>query len=104
MNKKIEILRDKLVNCKSLAEQELDKREHGIPGESTISQLKDYIIPEMNQLIENIDNSVPLPNPLGGRYIESFANAFGMGWAWDINNHTKLFDVLTDLHHYYKSL
>jgi hypothetical protein len=95
-----------LIDCKALAEKELRDRENGIPGESTISQLRDCIIPEMEQLIENEDNNVPLPFPkYGPRFINSFANAFGMGaWQWDVNNHTKLFDKLTLLNTYYENL
>jgi hypothetical protein len=94
-----------LVECKELAENELHDRESGIPGESTISQLKDWIIPEMEQLIENEDNNTPLPySPYGGRWIVSFGSAFGMTWSWDINHSTELFDRLRELDHYYKKL
>jgi hypothetical protein len=101
-----EEFRKMLIECKELAEKELCDRENGIPGESTISQLKDHIIPEMEQLIANEDNNVPLPFPkYGARFIDSFANAFGMGaWQWDINNHTKLFDKLAKLETYYRNL
>jgi hypothetical protein len=97
-----------LIDFKALAEKELQDRENGIPGESTISQLKDCIIPEMEQLIKNEDNNVPLPyHKYGIRFIESFAMAFwhgGWGWSMQKNKSTKLFGELAKLNRYYKNL
>lgn len=87
--------------CKSLFEQELKKRKKGKEGESSIEQIENIILPELNQLLEIIDKD-QLP-PKSERYLLSFANAFKV-WGWNMQQPTELFVQLVKLDDAYKKL
>jgi len=87
--------------CKSLFEQELKNRKKGKEGESSIEQIENIILPELNQLLEIIDND-QLP-PQSERYLLSFANAFKV-WGWNMQQPTELFVQLVKLDDAYKKL
>ena len=87
--------------CKKISQNELRKRMNGISGESTISQLENTIIPELNALIEQIhQNNLPSKEK---RFVLSFALAF-RDWGWNIRTPTQLFSALCALNDMYQNL
>lgn len=89
-----------IIKCVELCEAELNNRLNGIEGESSIDQIENMILPELNQLIIKIDRG-QLP-PLSERYLLSFANAFKV-WGWNMQYPTKLFSQLLKLNDIYKN-
>ncbi|MEN6312660.1 MAG: hypothetical protein ABFD25_00270 [Clostridiaceae bacterium] len=87
--------------CISLCEQELQNRKKGIKGESSIEQIEDTILPELNQLLKKIDYGQLPPKP--ERYLLSFANAFKV-WGWNMQQPTELFVQLVKLDDAYKKI
>lgn len=91
----------KIIKCIHLCNVELYNRKEGIEGESSVEQIEDVILPELNQLIIKIDSG-QLP-PVSERYLLSFANAFRV-WGWDLQKPTKLFSLLLELNDTYKKI
>lgn len=90
-----------LLKCIDLCKKEIQNRTKGIMGESTLVQLKENILPELDKLLEIIE-SEQLPSK-SERYLNSFANAFTV-WGWDMQNPTELFLSLTKLNNDYEEL
>lgn len=93
--------KNNLLEAITLCNVELTNRKNGINGESTIDQLEKIIIPELNKLL-NIINNNQLP-PKEERYLNSFANAFTV-WGWNMQTPTELFILLVKLNNTYKNL
>ena len=87
--------------CIKQCKFEINNRKKGIKGESSLIQLEQFILPELNQLIEKIEtNNLP---PKSERYLISFANAFTV-WGWNMKKPTELFLQLTKLNNDYQAL
>lgn len=93
--------KESVIKCRGLAIRELEERYKGIEGESTIEQLKDVIIPEMETIIKLVENN-NLPSK-EKRYITSFALAFKV-WGWDMKKPSLLYISLLKLNDEYKNL
>lgn len=93
--------KDNLFKAIKLCNDELINRKNGINGESTVEQLEEIIIPELNQILSIISNN-QLP-PKEGRYLNSFANAFTV-WGWNMQTPTEIFVLLVELNNTYKNL
>ena len=90
-----------LLRCINLCKEEIQKRNEGIVGESTLKQLEEIILPELDKLFSVIKSGVlPTDNE---RYLNSFANAFTV-WGWDMQNPSALFLSLTKLNNDYEKL
>lgn len=96
MNK--EKFREEVMNLIDICILEIQHKKAGINGESTIEQLQNIVLPELNELIIKIDNN-ELPPSLD-LYLLSFANAFKV-WGWDMNNPTKIFTKLSYINNHY---
>lgn len=93
--------REKLLKTIHICKDELQNRRNGTLGESTENQLEDIILPELYQLLENVNNQqFPAKQD---RYLNSFANAFTV-WGWNMQKPTELFVLLTELNNDYKKL
>lgn len=90
-----------IVNCIKLCKEELTKRKNGISGESTIEQLENVILPELEELLQKTKAS-NLPSK-ADRYLNSFANAFTV-WGWDMEKPTEIFIKLTEINNNYRNL
>lgn len=99
MNKKK--FRDDVKDLIKMCTLEVQHRKAGINGESTIEQLENTILPELDQLLTKIDHN-QLP-PLSERYLLSFANAFKV-WGWDMNKPTEIFVKLTNINNNYSKI
>lgn len=95
------MFKEKILRTIELCSNELRYRKEGILGESTEEQLEKTILPELNQLLELIDNN-QLPSKQH-RYLNSFANAFTV-WGWNMQTPTEIFVLLTELNNEYKEL
>lgn len=90
-----------LLKTIEICNNELKNRKNGINGESTVEQLEDIIIPELNQLLCMINNNqVPQKEE---RYLISFADAFKV-WGWNMQTPTEIFILLAKLNDAYKKL
>lgn len=83
-----------------ISKDDLRRRKNDAPGESTIEQLEETIIPEMEKLLKMDYDNLP---PAKDRYLVSFAYAFRV-WEWSMVNTTRLFDLLVELNREYKEL
>lgn len=97
----MEEYKKELLKCIDLCENEMLSRTQGVKGESTVEQLKEVILPELNKLLAIIESN-HLP-PKESRYLNAFANAFTV-WGWDMQNPTELFILLTKLNNDYEEL
>ncbi len=93
--------KEKLVKTIKLCNAELADRKRGILGESTEEQLENIIIPELEYLLQKINNS-QLPKR-EQRFLNSFANAFTV-WGWNMQEPSEIFLLLTELNTEYKKL
>jgi hypothetical protein len=93
--------RKDIINCITVAENEINLRKSGIDGESTSEQLENVILPELKHLLNLIENG-NLP-PKNERYLISFGNAFKV-WGWNMQKTTKLYLQLHNLNSNYKLL
>ncbi len=93
--------RNDIKNLIKICTLEIQNRKEGIKGESTIEQLENIILPELNQLLTKIDNN-QLPS-LSERYLLSFANAFKV-WGWNMNQPTKIFVKLAKINNNYSKI
>ena len=104
MNYSIDDFYGDIEDCLELAYKELKDRKNDIDGESSLEQLENYIIPELEKLLIKINNKESLPpNTHKDRYISSFGSAFKV-WGWDIMNPTKFYIKLLELNKNYKKL
>ncbi|MDQ0362145.1 hypothetical protein [Breznakia pachnodae] len=93
-------INNEIMKCLNLCIFEKAKRNDGIVGESTISQLNE-IITELSNLKETLNSRV-LP-PTQNRYLESFARAFKV-WGWDMIKPSDLFLLLMEINNKYRDL
>lgn len=104
MDYTVDMFTKDLQDCLVLAKKELNDRKKGIDGESTIDQIENYIIPDLTNILSNIDNDKPLPpNSQRDRYINSFGYAFKV-WGWDMIHPTELYLRLLRLDENYRKL
>ena len=87
--------------CIKLCREELYRRKNGISGESTIDQLENVILPELETLLQMV-RAGNLPKK-SDRYLISFANAFKV-WGWDMETPTELFVKLTKINNDFSNL
>ncbi len=69
--KKEKHFKEKIIKAINLCNEELANRKKGIEGESTIEQLEELILPELEELLERVNNH-RYPAEIY-RYILSFA-------------------------------
>ena len=94
-------LLNNISDCIKICQEEIEKRNNGIKGESTLEQLENVILPELNKLFNQLKNdSIPLQKD---RYLTSFAYAFKI-WGWDMQKPTELFILLQKINDTYKNL
>ena len=91
----------KIKRCLELCNKKVYYLKNGGTDECTIEQLTEIIIPELEYILKNIDES-NLP-PHNERYLKSFAYAF-KDWAWNMNDPSELYIQLTNLNDEYKNL
>ncbi len=101
MNYRSTVLCKKIIKAINLCNEELANRKKGIEGESTIEQLEEVILPELEELLDRVNNH-RYPAEIY-RYILSFANAFKV-WGWNMQEPTEIFELLADLNNEYKKL
>ena len=80
---------------------EIKNRKMGIKGESTIAQLENTILPELEELAK-LAKSGRFPAK-GTRFLSSFAHAFTI-WGWNMQEPTELFVKLSQLNNQYKEI
>jgi len=79
--------------------EEIEAIKHGEQREATVKQIEQYIIPEMEGLLQMI-RSRSLPDP-GNRYFMTI-QAILKSWSWDINKDEKLINMLPVLGNKYR--
>lgn len=84
-----------------LCNTELEKRRKGLPGEGTVEQLEEIILPELYRLQKDV--SAKRFPPKESRYIYSFACAFTV-WGWNMQKPSELFILLKELNDDYKKI
>lgn len=99
--KRTDNFKNSLLKAINICNIELANRKNGINGESTVEQLEEIIIPELNQILCMINND-QLP-PKEERYLNSFANAFKV-WGWNMQTPSNIFVLLVKLNNEYKKL
>ena len=92
---------DEINTCIEICLAEIENREKGIEGESTIEQIRAILLPELYELREKI-RTCNLP-PQKDRYLLSFAYAFRV-WGWNMNHPTSLYIKLASLNDHYKMI
>lgn len=95
------LFREDIVRCINLCKTELDNRKNGIIGESSVEQIENTILPELNHVLERI-NTGKIPD-LNDRYLVSFACAFKT-WGWNMQRPTELYIQLVNLNNNYKKI
>ena len=87
---------------KAIAEcfHEIKLREAGVPGEASLPQLNEVILPELLSL-QKMQRMELLKGK--GRWLTSYGGAF-FDWGWDMQNPTKLFLMLRDLNSLHRKL
>ena len=98
---KMNRFRDKVLKAIKMCNIELKSRKNGVLCESTEEQLENTILPELEMLLEKINNN-QLPET-EQRYLNSFANAFTV-WGWNMQEPTELFVLLMEVNNEYKNL
>ena len=99
-NEKIKMFKEKVERALDISRDELRRRKNGMPGESTVEQLEEIIIPELEKLSKMDYSNLP---PIEDRYLISFAYAFKV-WEWSMKNASKLYILLVTLNDEYKDL
>lgn len=95
------MFKSKVENALEICNKELNERKKGICGESTMEQLEETIIPELQVVLSLIEKG-KLP-PVELRYLNSFACAFTI-WGWNMQQPTELFVLLAQINNEYKDL
>lgn len=88
-------------HCLDLCNEKLLYLKNGEIDECTIEQLTETIIPELEYILNNIDEC-NLP-PQNTRYLISFAYAF-KDWGWNMKNPSNLYIQLANINDKYKKL
>ena len=101
MKYSIDSFQTDIEECIKLCREELFRRKNGINGESTIEQLENIILPELEMLLQKIrGGDLPIKSD---RYLSSFANAFRV-WGWDMEVPTELFVKLTRINNSFSEI
>lgn len=99
--KKIVKLHSDVTKALKLCENELVNRRNGIPGESTEEQLEEVVIPELKEILSQINGSqFPEKEQRKLRFL-SDARVY---WGWNTRNPTELFALLIELNEEYHQL
>ena len=101
MGYSVEQFKQDILECIEFSGKELTNRKKGITGESTIDQIENTILPDLNDILKRINNN-DLPS-LRDRYLMSFAYAFKV-WGWNMQNPTELYVKLSRLNENYKNI
>lgn len=97
----INIFKKDVERCIKKCNKEIENRKNGVKGESSLAQLEQTILPELEGILFQIKtNNLPAPSE---RYLISFANAFTV-WGWNMQNPTDLFILLAKLNQNYKTI
>ena len=99
-NEKIKMFKEKVERALDISRDELRRRKNDMPGESTVEQLEEIIIPELEKLLVMDYSDLP---PANKRFLLSYAYAFRV-WEWSLLNPTRLYDLLSELNKEYKEL
>lgn len=99
-NEKVKMFKKNLEKALDISRDELRRRKNDMPGESTVEQLEEIIIPELEKLLKMDYDNLP---PLKDRYLISFAYAFKV-WEWSMKNASTLYLLLVKLNEDYKEL
>ena len=99
-NKKVEAFKKMVAKALKISKDELRRRKNDMPGESTVEQLEEIIIPELENFLKMDYSDLP---PIEDRYLLSFADAFRI-WEWSMINPSRLYILLVTLNKEYKKL
>ena len=99
-SEKVKLFKEKVNLALRISKDELWRRKNDIPGESTIEQLEETIIPEMEKFLKMDYDNLP---PAKDRYLVSFAYAFRV-WEWSMKNASTLYLLIVKLHEDYRKL
>lgn len=90
-----------LLKCRELTLEDINKLKDGAILSSTIEQLQDVVLPELEKLIDEYDGGIFPKKTFEDRWIHSYAMAFKV-WCWDYNY--ELFKLLVRLNELYEKL
>ena len=99
-SEKVRLFKKKVDIALRISKDDLRRRKNDAPGESTIEQLEETIIPEMEKLLKMDYNNLP---PVEDRYLISLAYALKV-WEWSMKNASTLYLLIVKLHEDYKKL
>lgn len=71
-SEKVKMFKKNLEKALDISKDELRRRKNDMPGESTVEQLEEVIIPELEKLLKMDYNNLP---PVEDRYLISLAYA-----------------------------
>lgn len=93
------LFKEKIIKTIGLCKEELVNRKRGVVGESTVDELEDLILPELEDLLKRVNNHQYPAEKC--RYLISYANAFKV-WGWNMEEPTEIFKLLAQLNREYK--
>jgi hypothetical protein len=97
----MEKFKQNVLKAIQLCNEEIQRRNAGIEGESSQKELEEVILPELNAIVDLLGkNQLPSRE---SRFLNSFAHAFKV-WGWDMREPTELFLLLNKLDKQYKEL
>lgn len=99
-SEKVKMFKKNLEKALDISKDELRRRKNNMPGESTVEQLEEVIIPELEKLLKMDYNNLP---PVEDRYLISLAYALKV-WEWSMKNASTLYLLIVELHEDYKKL
>ncbi len=99
-SEKVKMFKKNLEKALDISKDELRRRKNDMPGESTVEQLEEVIIPELEKLLKMDYNNLP---PVEDRYLISLAYALKV-WEWSMKNASTLYLLIVELHEDYKKL
>ena len=100
--KKIAKLQDDISRALKLCEIEIMNRRNGVPGESTVEQLEEIVIPELKQVLYQITNSDKFPEK--DQRVLRFLSDARVSWGWNTRTPTPLFALLMEVNEEYNQL
>ena len=99
-SEKVKMFKKNLEKALDISKDELRRRKNDMPGEITVEQLEEVIIPELEKLLKMDYNNLP---PVEDRYLISLAYALKV-WGWSMKNASTLYLLFVKLHEDYKKL
>ena len=90
-----------ILKCRELTLEDINKLNNGVVLSSTIEQLQNVVLPELEKLIQDYEDGNHSKKIFEDRWIHSYAMAFKM-WCWDYNY--ELFISLVRLNELYRKL